>query len=287
MESTVIFAAISAVLAGFYSFSFKVIAERNYDTNLSYVYMYFTAFTFSLIVTVFEGGVLTDAKEFVLIVFFSACMVIFYNMSMHTRVESMRNMDAMLFYPLYKTFGPITVIVISYFFFNETLTMREWLGIICGISIPLLLITKTENRIQKNLYRGCIFMLFTSLFTALAGSIQKYSVDLGFDLNIFLTVYMFFGGAFCGVGYYRSKNTKKHYTNAGIFPFSVIIGLFFVGSAYTFIRALEGNFAIATTINSFSILIPIILSIIFYGEHFNLKKGIVIALSIVSILLFI
>jgi uncharacterized membrane protein len=53
------------------------------------------------------------------------------------------------------------------------------------------------------------------------------------------------------------------------------------------VHAVTWNFAVAFTINSFSILIPIILSIIFYWEHFNLKKWMVIVLSIVSILLFI
>lgn len=287
MEIYVILAAISAVLAGFYSFSFKVIAERNYDTNLSYVYMYFTAFVVSWVISLIDWGYSWNLHEFLLIIIFALWMTFFYNMSMHTRVESMKNMDAMIFYPLYKTFGPILVIFISYSLFNETLTIKEWFGICCWISIPLLLITKSENRIQKNLYKGCIFMLFTSFLTALTWTIQKIWVNLWFNLNVFLTVFMFFGGVFSLVWYFKKSNKDKKYTNSWIFPFSVIIGLFFVGSAYTFMRALEWNFAIATTINSFSILIPIILSIIFYGEHFNLKKGIVIGLSIVSILLFI
>jgi len=42
---------------------------------------------------------------------------------------------------------------ISLFVFSETLETNDILGIIAGISVPLLLITKTENRIQKNLFR--------------------------------------------------------------------------------------------------------------------------------------
>jgi multidrug transporter EmrE-like cation transporter len=63
--------------------------------------------------------------------------------------------------------------------------------------------------------------------------------------------------------------------------------VFHYTSFYCFTRALEGNLAVVFTINSFAILIPIILSIIFYKDHFNFKKAFVIALSIVSIILFI
>jgi len=42
---------------------------------------------------------------------------------------------------------------VSLFLFKEYLEARDILGIIAGISVPLLLITKTENRIQKNLFR--------------------------------------------------------------------------------------------------------------------------------------
>jgi uncharacterized membrane protein len=69
--------------------------------------------------------------------------------------------------------------------------------------------------------------------------------------------------------------------------FGFLIGIFHFLAFMTFQKALTGNLAVVFTINSFSILIPIILSIIFYKDHFNKKKAFVIALSIVSIILFI
>jgi uncharacterized membrane protein len=50
---------------------------------------------------------------------------------------------------------------------------------------------------------------------------------------------------------------------------------------------MEWNLAIVSTITSFSILIPIVLSVIFYKEKMTYKKAFVIFLSIISIILFI
>jgi multidrug transporter EmrE-like cation transporter len=86
---------------------------------------------------------------------------------------------------------------------------------------------------------------------------------------------------------HKKKGIDKKYSTKDIYKFSLILWFFNVISFYSFARALEGNLAIAFTINSFSILIPIILSIIFYKDHFDIKKGFVILLSIISIILFI
>jgi hypothetical protein len=43
------------------------------------------------------------------------------------------------------------VTAISLLYFGEYLSFKESMGIIIGITIPLMLITKAEDRIQKNL----------------------------------------------------------------------------------------------------------------------------------------
>ncbi|MDA9129364.1 EamA family transporter [Candidatus Gracilibacteria bacterium] len=198
----------------------------------------------------------------------------------------MENIDNVIFYPLYKTFGPILVTLISIFYFSEILTFKEGLGIILGICIPLLLISTTENKLQKNLKLGLIFMGMTAIIGAIPPVFVKLSNNAGFDTVVYIFFSFLFGILFSFIGYNIEKKSVAKNTQ-GIAKFGIIIGILHFMTFYAYVRAFEGNIAIAFTINSFAILIPIILSIIFYGEHFNLKKGIVIALSIVSILLFI
>ncbi len=283
-----IYALLSAVTGWFYGFTFKMIAQRNYDTYLATIYGYGIATLLSLIVFFLRGWFpsITQAMTFITVLWFAN--IFFYTMSIITRVESMRNIDSVIFFPLYKTFGPIMVTAISIFIFKEHLDMRDSLGILVGISVPLLLITKTENRIQKNLFRWVMLVVATAVLTSVSSVIPKYIQVLHLNIEFFILTSFAFGIVFSLIWYhFHSKKSHKKYETEGLVKFGLLTWIIHYLAFYTFMRAMEWNLAVAFTINSFSILIPIILSIIFYGEHFNFKKWLVIALSIISIFLFI
>lgn len=288
METWVVWAILSAVIWWFYSFSFKIIAERNYDTHLATFYSYFIASILIGIWCLIFWDLNDSFPALILVIILAFLNIGFYTASIHSRVESMRSIDSVIFFPLYKTFGPIIVTGISILGFKEVLSVTDILGIIVWITVPLLLITKTENRIQKNLYKWVMFVLVTVALTSISSVLPKYVQVASLNIWIFILFSFLFGVLFSYFWYKRhEKNKKRSYNNEGLLKFAFIVWFFHAGAFYSFLRAMEGNLAVAFTINSFSILVPIILSIFFYWEHFNVKKGLVIALSIVSILLFI
>lgn len=290
MEIWVLFALLSAVAAGVHNFMFKIVVERNYDPNLvnGLGYILGVLCMWWYLLYLLNNWVSFTREEFVWVWIFAFCNSLFFNFSILSRVESMRNIDTVIFFPLYKTFGPLCVTMISLFIFWESLTYREVAGIILGICIPLMLLTKIENRIQNNLFLGFIMMLVTVIFSTLSASSAKAVAfhEYSLDLFIFLTFLM---GMIMSLLSYRFQSPKKRkkFQTKWLAKTCSIVGVVHIASFFFFSKALVWNFAVVFTINSFSILIPIILSIIFYWEHFNLKKGIVIALSIISILLFI
>ena len=288
METWMLFALISALVWWFYSFTFKIIAQRHYDTYISTSLSYLVGTAMSIVLVLYNGISISWEGVFFLLTILGFWNILFYTASIMTRVESMRNIDSVIFFPLYKTFGPIMVTGISLFIFQETLSTNEVLGIIVGIMVPLMLITKTENRIQKNLLRWVMLVVLTAVLTSVSAVIPKYVQLQNLDINYFIFASFFFWTIISFIWYIAHKRKgNTTYKKKGMVLFSLLAWVLHFFAFYTFMRAMEGNLAIAFTINSFSILIPIILSIIFYWEHFNLKKGIVIALSIVSILLFI
>jgi len=288
METWILWALLSAITGGFYGFTFKMIAQRNYDTYIATILWYGTAALISLVAFLMRSWVPNIHEAFLMISILWFGNIFFYTASIMTRVEAMRNIDSVIFFPLYKTFGPIMVTWISLTVFKEHLDIKDVFGIIAGISVPLLLITRNENRIQKHLFKWVILVLITAILTSISSIIPKYIQVLHLDIEFFILMSFFFGIFFSLGGYhFHSKKSKKKYETHGLIKFWILTGVIHYLAFYTFMRAMEWNLAIAFTINSFSILIPIILSIIFYGEHFNLKKWIVIGLSIVSILLFI
>lgn len=288
METWLFYAVLSALTGWLYNFTYKVIAQRNYDTHLSTIYSYATATFLSGIYCLYIGAFSVSYNIFLITLLLSTINISFFYISVISRVESMKNIDTVIFFPLYKTFGPIIVTCISLFFFWEYLSLKDALGIIIGITVPLMLITKTENRIQKNLYLWVILVLLTAVVTSISSAATKMVYVKEGSPEIFLFTSLFLWTLFSLTAYYlHSRKSHKKYERHGIHKFSIGAGFIHVLAFFTFIKALEWNLAVAFTINSFSILIPIILSIIFYGEHFNMKKWIVIALSIISILLFI
>ncbi len=109
--------------------------------------------------------------------------------------------------------------------------------------------------------------------------------DLDFSLYFFISGILW--TLFSILVYFLDKKKNINYNTENTIIFSIIVWIFNFISFSLFVRALEWNLAVVFTINSFSILIPIILSIIFFKEHFSLKKAFVIGLSIISIILFI
>jgi len=288
METWIIWALLSAITWWLYNFSYKVIAQRKYDTNLSATYSYLTATILAGIYCIYSSSFSISYDVFLTTLVLSFVNISFFYISVISRVESMKNIDTVIFYPLYKTFWPIIVTVISLLYFWEILSFKEALWIVVGITVPLLLITKTENRIQKNLKIGIIFVLITSIVTSISSAATKMVYIVWWSPEIFLFTWLFIWTLYSIIAYqfHGKKNTHKYKTE-WILKFSVLAWIIHVFAFYTFILAMTWNLAIVFTINSFWILVPIILSIIFYGEHFNIKKGLVIALSILSILLFI
>ncbi len=288
METWVFYAILSALTGGLYNFSYKVIAQRKYDTNLSATYSYVTATFLAGVYCFYKWSFNLSYDIFLTTLFFSFINISFFYVSVISRVESMKNIDTVIFYPLYKTFGPLIVTAVSILYFWENLSFKEAIGIAIGIMIPLMLITKTENRIQKNLKLWILLVLLTAVVTSFSSAATKMIYVIDWSPEVFLFTSLFLGTIYSLIWYqFHGKRNHHKYKTEWILKFSFFAWIIHVFAFFTFIMAMSGNMAIAFTINSFSILVPIILSIIFYGEHFNMKKWMVIALSIVSILLFI
>jgi drug/metabolite transporter (DMT)-like permease len=151
-----------------------------------------------------------------------------------------------------------------------------------------MLLTKNENKIQKNLKLWVFFVILTSFYASISNWFNKSIYDFDLNIDLFVVFSLIIWTIISAISYkFFDKKTKKIYSKKGIYKFWIFLGLMHYFSFYTFTLAVEWNLAIAYTINSFSILIPIILSVIFYKEEMTYKKAFVIFLSIISMLLFL
>ena len=288
METWVIYAIFSLFTAWIVNFWYKIITKRWYNTSYVSFFAYLSAATFAWMYYLYNNFDSLNVMSGYFIILLALWNTFFFFLSTLSRVKALYNVDTTIFFPLYKTFFPILMTATSFLIFNETLELKDLIGIILGICVPLLLITKSENVVQKNLKTGLIFILLTSLFAWIATIFPKIINVKNLDLDFFIFMWLLVWTFFSAVSYkFFDKNSKREYTKKGIFPFAITLWMIQFLGFYAFTYALEWNLAIAVTINSFSILIPIILSVIFYKEEMTKKKAFVIFLSIVSVILFI
>jgi drug/metabolite transporter (DMT)-like permease len=288
MEVWLIYAIISIFSAGLFSFGTKIATERNYNASLMSVYLYTFGAVIAGVVYLFSPNKELIENMLVVTGWASLASVLFL-LAIITRVKGMKYVDAVIFFPIHKTIGPVLVTISSLFYFSESLTAKEMIGILIGICVPILLITKTESKIQKNLKSGFVFIVTTSILTALVSSISKLISANGFSIDFYIFIFLF-SGIFSSLFSYKfiqKNDAEEEYSTKGILFFSTILALFFFMANYAFVKALERGLAIVFTINSFSILVPVILSVLFYKDHFSIKKAFIVVLSIISIILFI
>lgn len=129
--------------------------------------------------------------------------------------------------------------------------------------------------------------IYTYVLSSIWASVNKEVMLNQYNISVYIFIVFTIQVIISIWKYKLSKIKKIKYNKQWIIQFGILSWIVSILAKIVFIKMLEWNLAVAFTINSFSILIPIILSIIFYKDHFDFKKWLVIALSIISIILFI
>lgn len=289
MELWFVAAIISVLGVGIHSYTHKVASVRGYNSALISSYgmgissalMFLTAF-------------LLDGSQTVSLLMFGTALTtgVVYLIGSNLRIDALRCLDATIALPIHKIVSPLVAILLGVFFLQEGFTFYEWFGLGMSMLIPALLISRHEKGRQKNLFKGLILISLSSFAAAIVAFLNKVGADLFVSVLFFGAVTNSLGTAI-GVLQYRlrKKNTvgieEVHHFD------SRMLRLVFFGSIAQYIGFssfllafdLGGSLGIVYTINSLYILIPIILSIIIYKEHWNVRKIIAIVLSVAALAL--
>jgi drug/metabolite transporter (DMT)-like permease len=289
MDTWFLFALAAAVVGGVGAFTHKVAAHRNYD--ISVLNIYASSISASIVgIGAWYHSRFEQLWELSVLIAFVASFSYFITLVL--KVGALRHIDAAVFFPLYKVLGPFISIVLSIVIFSETFTVYQWIGLVCSLGVPLLLITKAENKRQKNLKFGLIFLVLASLIGTISIAFTKYGADITSSVWMFVfvgEVFLALSSIFVlaqqhgrGAIQFVVRNTP-----AGARTFILIMATAQALSALTMVFAFSagGSLAIVYTISSLYILIPILLSVYVYKEHFNLQKGGALALAVAALAL--
>jgi drug/metabolite transporter (DMT)-like permease len=290
MEIWFIAAVIGAIFAGLSNFIYKIAASRNYNAEVFSLYGGLAATLLTSSVVLFIDPGLFHFSLFTAIMFGAGMLAALGGI---LKIYALRHIDSTIFFPLFKLLSPALAIGIGIVWFAESFSLLEWSGMLIGLTVPLLLINKSENRRQNNLKAGLIMIILTALFSATSSALSKFSIDA--EINVFTGLfYSSFGvliGTACtivykkGIGYLLkhlpTDSTGKLIAYAALRALLINVSFGFILYAY----ASGGTLGIVQTVHSMYILIPIVLSIIFYNEHWNFQKAVAITLSVLSLAL--
>jgi len=285
MELWFIYALSSVVTTGLQVFIHKMAVERGYTPTVMTIIGDATLIVLAIITLLFVGS---DTNQWGQGILFAAATGLIYVVSMLMRMESLKHIDTAIFFPLYKTLSPLFALVIGILFFQEWFTIKEVFGMGLGIIVPLLLIHKGEQARQNNLRKGLVLLSATAGLTIIAQAFAKHGTSLFGSIFLFVaisTTFSMIGGLIIHNFFKKKQGIKKEdFSDKKILAWASLGGVFqFLSYSSVMMAYKTGSLAIVYTINSFYILIPIVLSIIIYKEHWNARKAFAIGLSIVAL----
>lgn len=285
----IIFAIITALCIGFYGFSQKMKAEMPEQSDNGFIfYSYLLMGLSGLIWPIFFGSSLNLMH--VDTILYALWITIFYIIIVKTRLQSLRYLSSSTYFINYRIASSLWLVIAGISFFSETITLKECIGILIWFVVFYLLIEKKDAKESMSELKKWFGYLLIGSFavTWVQGLAKSFALS---NLDIFTLV--FFQGVFwiLFVLLLKWKESYKkvfHIQSRFQFFFLLISGIIFACATIMNNYALIGwDLAIVYKIISYSLFIPIILSIIIYKEQVGIKKMIAFVLTLISIFLFI
>ena len=280
----------ATLLAGISNFAFKVASKRGYNGEIFSLYGGSLLF-FLLPATWFWGGAFVGWFMVVLLIIVGSVGAI----NNIAKVAALRYIDTSIYFPLYKTLTPSLAIVFGVIFFHEAFSIKEWLGLLLGLLVPLVLIHIRDFSTQKNLAVGLWLVVLTGVISAVATGLNKYAINFTsgavLQLVTIATIGVVIGSVVSLMNKYKTTRVWKEIktqTNPSLVWWALVRSSFITASMYFMLQAfsLGAPLAIANTIQSFYFLIPIVLSVLIYKEPIGQRRIVAIALCLLTLVLF-
>lgn len=283
-----IFAAIASTSIGLYGFAQKMQSEQGSISNTTFIfYSYVAMMVFPVIAMLILQSPPRFEKEELL---YSLFITSVYICIIRTRLQSLKYLSSSSYFINYRIISSIWLLLIGLFFFTEHISLKEILGIIVWFVVFYLLIEKKDTKESVwDVKKGFFYLFLGTIGVALLQTAAKNFAIGDYDVLSLIFFQWVYGVIFSYV-FQRGENLKEvlyvRSWRGRMFLFAA--GFLFALSTVVNNIALQWwDLAIVYKIISYSLFIPIILSIIIYKEQVWVKKLIAFVLTLISIFLFI
>ncbi len=284
MDTTTLLWTLAATLfAGLQTFSQKVAAQEKRDSAFNGFMMYAVSGSLAVTFLIFQPP-LSDVWP--LIALFGLAAGAAHALGNYIRLEALKHIDSVIYFPLNKVLGPLLVLIGGVYIFGDKLSVVQMIGVVCSISVPLLLISGAEHTRQSDLRRGLWFVVISTTLTSVSMLLTKQGLLYSSDIFFFLVMSQVAGVVSSTAIFIHKEKSFAHLTMRDVWLGVASGTLGFMAYATLLIALTTGLVSIVYVIQAHYILIPILLSIWWYKEHINIRKILAVVLSLTAIGLF-
>lgn len=282
-----IFALVSAFFSGMNNFFKKVSAHNKNDANLVVFYFNLFSFIFSgIFMFIFFREIILNWTFWFIIVIVAILNVV----NIKFKILSLKKIDTSIHFVVTRFSIVIILSIFGSILFDELVTLKEWVGILVGFLVFYLLIDiKGTNTSKENLVTGLLYTLVVVICVSLISISKKYILIFDYDMFaylFFVFLISFFISMFMNNGNFKSKLLFRNKDNVILFTF-LQASFNLLAQIFGFFALETGKITIISKVSSYSIFIPILLSIIIYKEKITFKRVIALFLTVMSLWFFI
>lgn len=289
MESWIIYSLITSICVGFYGFAQKIKAEHPDQSDTGFIFYTYLVFFFTGLLWTFFLWEVSDLYSYSVIIY-SFVIMFLYTIIVKTRLLSLRYVSSATYFINYRILSSLWLLCIGIIIFQETISLKEIIWVFVWFIVFYLLVEKkSDSESKQDLQKWFLYLFIGSLCIAWLQSLSKdfaisgYSV---YSLVFFSWIFWMFFSFLLKWGESVRNIIKIDTMKYGIFL--IASGLIFsIASVTNNLAFVTWDLAIVYKIISYSLFIPIILSVIIYKESVTPKKLLAFGLTVLSIFLFI
>ena len=283
-----IFAILAAIFSGLNNFLNKVAAEKKFNSKV--VTFWFNAFS----TLVSFAGFIFFAKGSIKLdwIFWGGVVVVAIGniVVILNKIKGLRYLNPGTFF-ISLRFGLVTALfLVEVFGYHSAFTIKSILGLVIGF-VALILLVETKKGNKKQYLVGGAITVGTAIIAMTINNVVRKNVIV-MDYDRYAYYFFMFGLSFLlsAILNYKVIKSKRIFSNKdGIIFYPFLQAMFNYGAGLAAFMSLEygANLAILSKTVSYSLFVPIILSIIIYKEKVTVKKLIAFGLTIISLSLFL
>ena len=168
--TTFLWTLVATVMAGIQVFAGKVVAHEKRDAAFNGIFTYGIAVVIGIVVFAINRNVPERLSE---ILFFGLASGGIHSIGNYYRIESLKHIDSVMYFPINKILGPVLVVLSGIFLFGDILSTGQFIGIALSLLVPILLISSAEHHRQTDLKKEFLCSCFPRASPSFHFSVQN------------------------------------------------------------------------------------------------------------------